>query len=372
MPPRAALAAALMALAVPPPGCAPRRLCDGRPIRAIRIDARRHCSRPTTAGLLGVRARRSAMRSTGGPTSRWWRRELLFREGEPCDPRAPAGDRAAAPRPAYIRSAVVIARRHRRTAAWTCWSRPATSWSLRGRHADQRWRRLPRQAPAPRRARTCSAAASVSAPSTPTWAGGRPSRRTCQDPHFLGRRIDAELEGGKSEVGPLFEETVRRSFESEFDRFAWRESVRYRKEPFPLVVHGAGRGAPAAGRDRRRCGRRDPRGRAGTGADRRVGAVGRAAPRGGRAAGADAATGIRRRRRSSAGRFSERRLVRAHLLLGARSVRSTRTAAWTRSTPSRMRPRGCRPVSCSARACSGATACSTTGSPPWSCPRAPT
>jgi hypothetical protein len=55
------------------------------------------------------------------------------------------------------------------------------------------------------------------------------------DHHFLGHRIEAELQGGKSEVGPVGEETVRRAFESDFDRVAWRESVRYRKEPFSLV-----------------------------------------------------------------------------------------------------------------------------------------
>jgi len=55
------------------------------------------------------------------------------------------------------------------------------------------------------------------------------------DHHLFGRRIESELTAGKSEVGPVFEETIRRAFESDFDRVAWRESVRYRKEPFPLV-----------------------------------------------------------------------------------------------------------------------------------------
>jgi hypothetical protein len=60
------------------------------------------------------------------------------------------------------------------------------------------------------------------------------------DHHFLGGRLEAELVGGKSEVGPVGEETVRRAFETDFDRLAWRESVRYRKEPFPLVSASLG------------------------------------------------------------------------------------------------------------------------------------
>ena len=60
------------------------------------------------------------------------------------------------------------------------------------------------------------------------------------DHHFLGYRVEAELQGGKSEVGPVGEETIRRAFESDFDRVAWRESARYRKEPFPLLSTAMG------------------------------------------------------------------------------------------------------------------------------------
>jgi len=60
------------------------------------------------------------------------------------------------------------------------------------------------------------------------------------DQHLLGYRLEGELQGGNSEVGPVAEETIRRAFESDFDRVAWRESVRYRKEPFPLLSTAMG------------------------------------------------------------------------------------------------------------------------------------
>ena len=37
------------------------------------------------------------------------------------------------------------------------------------------------------------------------------------DTHFLGRRVEAELEGGKSQVGPVVEETIRRAFEIQLE-----------------------------------------------------------------------------------------------------------------------------------------------------------
>jgi hypothetical protein len=140
------------------------------------------------------------------------------------------------------------------------------------------------------------------------------------EPHFLSRRLELELEGGKSEVGPVGEETIRRAFASEFDRMAWRESLRYRKEPFglvsttlgtvlqPLVEMGADAGVATR-----------------IGEPGRLRIVGLAvsaerlhvesaplAP----APDLDSAAAAQ-----LAGRFEERRVVRAHLLLGARSIR---------------------------------------------------
>lgn len=45
---------------------------------------------------------------------------------------------------------------------------------------------------------------------------------------------DAELVVGRSSMGPVGELSLRRDFESEFDRYGWRASARYRKEPFVL------------------------------------------------------------------------------------------------------------------------------------------
>lgn len=50
-------------------------------------------------------------------------------------------------------------------------------------------------------------------------------------PQFPGR-TDAEFVAGRTSVGPVGEITFRHGFESEFDRFAGRVSVRWREEPF--------------------------------------------------------------------------------------------------------------------------------------------
>src|SRR5262249_40470766 len=52
------------------------------------------------------------------------------------------------------------------------------------------------------------------------------------DRQFLGSRTDAEVTAGRSSVGPDWELGLRRTFESEYDRIAWRTAVRYREEPF--------------------------------------------------------------------------------------------------------------------------------------------
>jgi hypothetical protein len=139
------------------------------------------------------------------------------------------------------------------------------------------------------------------------------------DHHFLGHRLEAELQGGKSEVGPVAEETVRRAFESDFDRVAWRESLRYRKEPFPLVSTAMGsilQPLVNVGAD--------------VGVAERFGAPGElrlvgfalsadrlhieSAPLAPEPAGDSAA------KAALAGRFEERRDVRAQVLLGARRI----------------------------------------------------
>jgi hypothetical protein len=57
---------------------------------------------------------------------------------------------------------------------------------------------------------------------------------------FLGLH-EAEFIGGRSSVGPIAEERLLRPFRSEYDRVAWRESARYRQEPFSFVSPILGR-----------------------------------------------------------------------------------------------------------------------------------
>ena len=315
MPPRAALAAALMALAVPAARVRAQTACDGRPIRAIRIDARTIFSSDDSMIPGFVRGLGNALH---------WRTnvevvatDLLFAVGEPCDPRRLRETERLLRARAYIRSAVVVPVATADSGVDVL-VETRDELSLEGRlrisgggDFPVKHLSLGEQNVLGRGIRFRTQYADV---------GRRASfEADLQDPHFLGRRIDAELEGGKSEVGPLFEETVRRSFENDFDRFAWRESVRYRKEPFPLVSTALGEvlqplveiGADAGVATR-------------VGEPGRVQIVGLAlssdrlhvesaplAP----TPDLDSAAAAQ-----LAGRFEERRLVRAHLLLGARSV----------------------------------------------------
>ena len=139
------------------------------------------------------------------------------------------------------------------------------------------------------------------------------------DHHLFGRRIEAELTAGKSEAGPVAEESIRRAFESEFDRVAWRESARYRQEPFTLVSPTIGtidEPQVSVGAD--------------AGAAWRVGVPGQLRILGVVLSGErllvqgaplapspdlDSAAAA-----ALAGRFQERRVVRLHVLLGARKL----------------------------------------------------
>ncbi|HVM42702.1 MAG TPA: hypothetical protein VMT77_04305, partial [Gemmatimonadales bacterium] len=107
MPPRAALAAALAALGAFASPLAAQGACDGQPIRAIRIDARNIFGRDDSlipgfvrgvGNALHVQTREDVVRL-----------DLLFREGDACDPRRlQESERLLRARP-YIRSAAVIA-----------------------------------------------------------------------------------------------------------------------------------------------------------------------------------------------------------------------------------------------------------------------
>ena len=316
MPLRAALAAALLAVAAPPSRAGAQGACDGRPIRAIRIDARTIFSDDDSAIPGFVRGVGNALH--------WQTREavvrydLLFAVGDRCDVRRlRETERLLRARP-YIRSAqvealptgdggalIVVETRdelslegHLRIGAGGAF--PVRHASLgeenvlgRGVHLQARF----------------------------SDEGRRPAfYADLLDPHVFRGRTELELEGGKSEVGPVGEETIRRAFESDFDRVAWRESLRYRKEPFalvsaslgtvlqPLVVMGADAGMAV------RFG--EP------GALHVVGLAFSAerlhvesAPLAPTPALDSAAAAL------LGGRFEERRRIRAHLFFGARSIR---------------------------------------------------
>ncbi|HXY19660.1 MAG TPA: hypothetical protein VEH83_06650 [Gemmatimonadales bacterium] len=231
---RAALAAALVTLAAPAAPAAlleAQGVCDGRPIREIRVDVSNIFSTDDSVIPGFVRGLGNALH---------WRThadlvelDLLFHVGDPCDlRRLRETERLLRARP-YIRSAVVVPlatadsgvevfvetrdeaslEGHLQVGAGG--DSPFKHVSLGEENLLGRGLRLQAQY---------------------TDVGRRASYYgDYEQTHLMGQRVQTELEAGKSEVGPVMEETVRRDFESDFDRIAWRESVRYRKEPFPLV-----------------------------------------------------------------------------------------------------------------------------------------
>ena len=289
-------------------------MCDGRPIRAIQIDARTIYSDDDSVIPGFVRSLINDLHWQ--TTSETIRRDLLFAVGDACDPRRLSEtERLLRARP-YIRSAMVVpvatgdggvrilvltrdelsleVRLRLRGGGFPVKRLVVTEDNVvgRGLHLQTLYNDF----------------------------GRRPAYyEDALDHHFLGRRLEAEVTAGKSEVGPVGEETIRRAFESEFDRVAWRESVRYRKEPFPLV-------SPALGT------LLEPQVEIGAdaGAAVRVGVPGELRVLGAVLSaerllvqGAPLAPTMDNDSAAAAalaGRFEERRRVRLHLLLGARRL----------------------------------------------------
>jgi hypothetical protein len=227
----AALGAALVALL---PRAAPLRAqnaCLGQPIRAIFIDAEDVFGAGDSLIPGFVRTVGNALHWT--TRERTVRLDLLFAVGDRCDPRRLAeSERLLRARP-YIRSARVTAVPTADSGVTVVvQTRDELSLELRARVAGGggfpvRHLRLAEQN---------LLGEGIGVAADYTNLGRRPAYYgDVFDHHLFGRRIEGEIQGGKSEVGPVGEETLRRAFESDFDRIAWRESVRYRKEPFPLV-----------------------------------------------------------------------------------------------------------------------------------------
>jgi hypothetical protein len=206
-------------------------VCDGRPIRAIVIDARTVFSDDDS--LIPRFVRQLGNHLHWQTTVQTVRTDLLFAEGEPCDARRLSEtERLLRARP-YIRSAQVVPIADSlggvtvmvlvrdeftfevRASLHSGGEVPLRRVILtednilgRGIHAQVYYNSFGRRAAV---------------------------YGDVLDHHLFDRRLEAELTFGKSEVGPVGEEGVRRPFESDFDRMAWRQSAQYRKEPFPLV-----------------------------------------------------------------------------------------------------------------------------------------
>ncbi|MDO8665876.1 MAG: hypothetical protein Q7J79_04640 [Gemmatimonadales bacterium] len=245
------------------------------------------------------------------------RRELLFAEGEPCDPRRLAETERLLRAQTYLRSARVTTTPAQDGGVDVA-VETRDDWALRiavrleSGNSVRRFR-LSEENFLGRGIRV-------------QFRYNNFGRRTGFDVGVLHRQLfgrhDAELVAGKSSVGSVAEQSVLRPFESEFDRLAWRESNRYRKEPFPLVSPTLGTVAQplvSVGGD--------------VGIAARFGVPGRL-----RILGAVLSTERLYKEGSPlaplaaddslaqaalAGRYTERRRVRVHLILGWRSLRFT-------------------------------------------------
>ena len=289
-------------------------MCDGRPIRAIQIDARTIYSDDDSVIPGFVRSLINDLHwQTGSETIR---RDLLFAVGDACDPRRLSEtERLLRARP-YIRSAMVV---------------PVATGDGGVRilvltrdelSLEVRLRLRGGGVPVKRLVVTEDNVVGRGLHFQTFYNdfGRRPAYYVdALEHHLLGRRLEAEVMAGKSEAGPVAEETIRRAFESEFDRVAWRESARYRKEPFTLVSPSLGtvlEPQVAVGAD--------------AGAALRIGVPGELRILGAVLSGErvfvegaplapspdlDSAAAA-----ALAGRFQERRRVRLHLLLGARKL----------------------------------------------------
>ncbi len=290
-------------------------MCDGRPIRSITIDARTIFSDDDSLIPPFVRGLGNALHWRTGEATLG--RDLLFAVGDPCDPRRLAEtERLLRTRP-YIRSALVVP-------IATADSGVAVLVQTRDEFSLEVRLRLAGGGDLPARRFVLTEDNVAGRGIHAQWFYNNFGRRAAYygdvlDHHFLGGRLEGELTGGKSEVGPVGEETVRRAFETDFDRVAWRESARYRKEPFPLVSTALGtvlQPQVQIGAD--------------VGAATRLGQPGELrivgfvlsgdrllvegtplAP----TADQDSSAALQ-----LAGRFEERRLIRMHLLLGARKL----------------------------------------------------
>jgi hypothetical protein len=161
------------------------------------------------------------------------RRALLFRPGEPCDPRRLRETERLLRAQPHFRDAWVTARPGPRGTEVLVETQD--DWALRGsiRVEEDEIRRL-------RITEENLLGRGIRVQFRYTGVGREPGIELSGLHRQVFGRLDAELAFGASGVGYVADQALVRPFESEFDRLAWRESARYRKEPFPLVSGAIG------------------------------------------------------------------------------------------------------------------------------------
>ncbi|OGU02100.1 MAG: hypothetical protein A2085_03795 [Gemmatimonadetes bacterium GWC2_71_10] len=210
--------------------------CDGRQIGRITVTTRslftvEESRIPTFLQRLGNSLHWQTQESTV-------RRELLFGAGEPCDRRRLAETQRLLRAQPYLRSATVVAQE---STGETVDVHVTTfdDWSLRG---SARIETGGTRGPI-RRLRIAEEnlwGRGLRAQLRFNNEGRQPGVDVAVSTRQLFGQDDADFLFGRSSVGPVAEQSVLHAFESEFDRTAWREATRYRKEPFLLTSPALG------------------------------------------------------------------------------------------------------------------------------------
>lgn len=292
------------------------QVCDGRPIRRITVTPRPLFD---TAGTRIPRFLRGLADALHWETREATvRRELLFEVDQPCDALRLAETQRLLRAQPYLRAATVTA--SEATGEYVdVHVTTFDDWSLRGsgRFETGGPRGLVRRLRlAEDNVGGYGMRAQLRFNNEARHSGADVTLGTRQ----LFGKNDAEVVAGTSGLGPVLEQSVLRAFESDFDHVAWREGTRYRKEPFYLTSPSLGvvvQPLVAAGAD--------------AGLARRFGRPGRLLLVAGQLSydrlfvegpafashpDDDAAAAA-----ELAGRFGERRRVRAHVIVGARTLR---------------------------------------------------
>lgn len=289
--------------------------CDGRPIQSIQIVRASLFAGgdPDVLGIASAIGDAVHRRTQGGVV----RRELLFQVGDACDPARLAETARVLRAQPYIREATVVAVPSA-SGGVDVLVTTRDEWSLGVSGSVSGGPGFPL-----RRARVGEENVQGAAIRAQLHYDGtlrRPAYDADVTAHQFFGLHEAQIVAGRSSVGLIVEERLLRPFRSEYDRTAWRESVRYRKEPFTFLSPVLGRvDQPLLSMA------------ADIGVAKRFGSPGRLFVAGIALSGERLATeGAPFAALAAddslvaaalAGRFAERRRVRIHLFAGARALR---------------------------------------------------